>query len=121
MSTHNDLGKLGEKMAQDLLVQKGYTLLETNWMFQKAEIDIIAQKDVGTLVIVEVKTRTGDFVGNPEEFVSKKKIKLLVMAAHQYIISCGLDVEVRFDIIAIVKNPRYQHIEHLENAFCHFI
>ena len=120
MSEHNDLGKIGEKMAQDLLVKKGYTILETNWMFQKAEIDLIAQKDAETLVIVEVKTRTNSFVGNPEEFVSKKKIKLLVMAANEYVTSHKLNVEVRFDIIAIVKNTKYEQIEHLENAFYYF-
>ena len=120
MSDHNELGKIGEQMACDYLLDKGYTILERNWFFQKAEIDIIAQKDAGTLVIVEVKTRTNNFIGNPEEFVSKKKMRLLVSAANEYVISHKLNVEVRFDIMAIVKNAQYQHIEHLENAFYFF-
>jgi putative endonuclease len=120
MSDHNELGKLGEQIAYDFLIDEGYKILDRNWFFQKAEIDIVAQKESGTLVIVEVKTRTSNFVGSPEEFVTKKKIKLLVMAANEYVISKKMNVEVRFDIIAIVKNSKYQHVDHIENAFYFF-
>lgn len=120
MADHNELGKEGEQIAVDLLLQKGYKIIERNWRYLKAEIDIIAQKDSDTLVIVEVKTRSNSFIGNPEEFVTKKKIKLLVMAANEFVISRKLDVEVRFDIIAIVKNSKYQKVEHLEDAFYFF-
>ncbi len=120
MADHNELGKEGEAMAVAYLQKKGYTILDKNWRYLKAEIDIVAQKDPETLVIVEVKTRTNNFIGNPEEFVSKKKIKLLTQAANEYVISKNMNVEVRFDIIAIVKNSKYQHLEHLENAFYFF-
>lgn len=120
MSEHYDLGKLGEKLAAEFLEKKGYTIVEKNWIWQKAEIDIIAQKDPQTLVIVEVKTRNNSFIGNPEEFVSKKKIKLLVGAANEYVISRQIDAEVRFDIIAVIHNSKYQNIEHIENAFYFF-
>ncbi len=117
MAEHNELGELGEQIAVDYLLSNGYRILERNWRYLKAEVDIIAQKEKGTLVILEVKTRSNNFIGNPEEFVSKKKIKLLVNAANEYVISRKLDVEVRFDIIAIVKNSKYQHVEHLKDAF----
>ncbi len=120
MSDHSELGKLGELMARDFLIEKGYIILEKNWFFQKAEIDIIARKDPNTLVIVEVKTRSSSFIGSPEEFVTKNKIKLLVKAANEYIVSHQMKEEVRFDIIAIVKNSKYQKIEHIENAFYFF-
>lgn len=120
MAEHNELGELGEQMAVDLLLKKGYKIIERNWRYLKAEIDIIAQKDPETLVIVEVKTRSNSFIGNPEEFVTQKKIKLLVKAANEYVVSRKLDVEVRFDIIAVVKNSKYQNIEHLEDAFYFF-
>ncbi len=120
MAEHNELGKEGEQIAVDLLLQKGYKIIERNWRYLKAEIDVIAQKDSDTLVIVEVKTRSNSFIGNPEEFVTNKKIKLLVMAANEYVVSRKLDIEVRFDIIAIVKNSKYQKIEHLEDAFYFF-
>ncbi len=120
MAEHNELGKEGEQIAVNLLLKKGYKIIDRNWRFLKAEIDIIAQKDLDTLVIVEVKTRSNSFIGNPEEFVTPKKIKLLVKAANEYVISKKFDVEVRFDIIAIVKNSKYLDVKHLEDAFYFF-
>ena len=120
MAYHNELGKKGEKIAAAYLAKNGYAILAQNFYFDKAELDIIAQKNKGTIVVVEVKTRTSDFFGNPQDFVSPSKIKLLVKAANEYIISKNLDVEVRFDIIAVIKNKREEKIEHFENAFYHF-
>ncbi len=77
MAEHNELGKLGEELAVDFLQKNGYEILETNWVFQKAEIDIIAQKD-NMLVAVEVKTRSSIDFGLPQDFVKPKKIQLLV-------------------------------------------
>ncbi len=119
MAEHNELGKLGEELAVDFLQQKGYTILETNWTFQKAEIDIIAQKE-NTLAVVEVKTRSSIEFGLPQDFVKPKKIQLLVKAVNEYVISNDLDVEVRFDIIAIYKQEKNYKIDHLEDAFYHF-
>lgn len=120
MADHNELGKEGEQIAVDILLQKGYKIIDRNWRFQKAEIDIIAQKESDILVVVEVKTRSNSFIGSPEEFVTPKKIKLLVRAANEFVISRNYDVEVRFDIIAIVKNAKYLKVEHLEDAFYFF-
>ena len=120
MAYHNELGKQGEKMAVAYLAKNGYDILEQNYYFDKAEIDIIIKKNKETIVVVEVKTRNSNFFGNPQDFVSPSKIKLLVKAANEYIISKNLDVEVRFDIIAVIKNKREEKIEHFENAFYHF-
>ncbi len=120
MAEHNELGKEGEQIAVNLLRKKGYEILARNWRFQKAEIDIIAQKNPSTIVVIEVKTRTNSFVGSPEEFVTKKKIKLLVKAADEYVVSNQLEVEVRFDIISVIKNTKYQKVDHLEDAFYFF-
>ena len=119
MAEHNDLGILGEEMAVDYLINNGFEILERNFRFQKAEIDIIAQKEE-FVVVVEVKTRNSAYFGDPQSFVSKKKIKLLVMAANEYLISNQLENEVRFDIVAILKNSKEEKIEHFENAFYHF-
>jgi|TARA_B110000967_G_C18700600_1_gene467635 putative endonuclease len=120
MAHHNELGKLGEKLAAVYLLKNGYEILAQNYYFDKAEIDIIAKKGEDTLVVVEVKTRNSDFFGDPQEFVTPSKIKLLVKAANEYIISNDLDMEVRFDIIAVIKNKMIEKIEHFENAFYHF-
>ena len=119
MATHNELGIEGEKLAVAHLKSHGYEILETNYRFQKAEVDIIAQK-AEILAVVEVKTRTSADFGNPEEFVNKKKIKLLVKAVDNYINDNDLDVEVRFDIIAILLQKNDVTINHIEDAFYHF-
>lgn len=119
MAEHNELGKFGEELAEGFLKQNGYSILETNWTFQKAEIDIIAQKE-NILAIVEVKTRTSIEFGLPQDFVKPKKIQLLVKAVNEYVISNDLDLEVRFDIIAIYKEDKGYKIEHITDAFYHF-
>lgn len=119
MAEHNELGRFGEEMAIDFLQQNGYDILETNWTFQKAEIDIIAQK-AGIVAIVEVKTRSSIAFGMPQDFVKPKKVQQLVKAVNEYIVSNDLDVEVRFDIIAIYKEDNTYKIEHIQDAFYHF-
>ena len=119
MAEHNDLGKLGEELAVEFLRKEGYQILETNWTFQKAEVDIIAQKE-NTLAIVEVKTSSTLDFGLPQDFVKPKKIQLLVKAVNEYVVSKNLDIDVRFDIIAIHKEGKSYVIEHLKDAFYHF-
>lgn len=119
MAEHNELGKLGEELAVEFLQKNGYEILETNWVFQKAEIDIIAQKE-NTLAIIEVKTRSSVDFGSPQDFVKSKKIQLLVKAVNEYVISNDLDCEIRFDIIAISKEDKNFKMEHIEDAFYHF-
>jgi len=119
MAEHNELGKLGEELAVEFLQKEGYEILETNWTFQKAEVDIIAQKE-NTLAIVEVKTRSSLEFGLPQDFVKPKKIQLLVKAVNEYVVSKDMDIEVRFDIIAVHKEGKSFVIEHLKDAFYHF-
>ena len=119
MAEHNELGKFGEEIAVDFLQQNGYDILETNWTFQKAEVDIIAQKE-NILAVVEVKTRSSIEFGLPQDFVRPKKIQLLLKAVNEYVISNNLEVEVRFDIIAIHKDAKNFNIEHIEEAFFYF-
>ncbi|MEN8858075.1 MAG: YraN family protein [Flavobacteriaceae bacterium] len=119
MAKHYELGKKGEQLAVNYLIDNGYKIVAKNWRFQKSEIDIIAQKE-NTLASIEVKTRSTNEFGNPQDFVNAKKIKLLVMAMNEYVIQNNLDVDVRFDIIAITKKTEGLEIEHLEDAFFYF-
>jgi len=117
MAEHNELGRLGEKLALDFLVAKGYQILEQNWVCGHKEIDIIA-KDGDELVIVEVKTRRVTYLVDPEETVDVFKQRYLIWAAENYINKNNLDVDVRFDIICIVIDKNNKHrIEHIEDAF----
>jgi putative endonuclease len=119
MAQHNELGKKGEQLAVDFLLENDYEIVERNYRFDKAEVDIIASKE-DTLAIVEVKTRSTIDFGNPQDFVKPKQIKRLVKAVDEYVTVNELDVEVRFDIIAVVKEKKGFKIEHLKNAFYHF-
>ncbi|MCF6349836.1 MAG: YraN family protein [Flavobacteriaceae bacterium] len=119
MAKHYDLGITGENLAIDYLLKKGYKIIEKNYRFQKAEVDIIIQKE-NVLVCIEVKTRSSDYFGDPQDFIDDKKIKLLVKVMNYYVVSKNLDVEVRFDIIAIIKNNIKTEIEHIEDAFLYF-
>ncbi|MCV9928004.1 YraN family protein [Flavobacterium sp. LS1R49] len=119
MAAHNELGRIGEELAVEYLEQNGYKILDTNWTYQKAEIDIIATKE-NILAIVEVKTRSRLDFGSPQDFVDSKKIQLLVKAVNAYINYREIDFEIRFDIIGIHKNKESFVIEHLIDAFYHF-
>ena len=119
MAEHNELGKLGEELAYEILRKEGYRNLETNWMLQKAEIDILAQKE-NILAVVEVKTRSSLDFGLPQDFVKPKKIQLLVKAVDAFVSERDLDIQVRFDIIAVHKEDKSFVIEHLIDAFYHF-
>lgn len=119
MGKHNEFGKLGEQKAMEFLLEKGYTILQTNYNYLKAEVDIIGEKD-GFLCAVEVKSRTGSFLEEVSEVIDQKKINLIVMAANQYVKENNLDVEVRFDIILVIKKGSTYEVKHIENAFYHF-
>lgn len=117
MAEHNDLGFKGEAEAEKYLWANGYTVLKTNFKFDKAEIDIIAQKD-DLIVVVEVKTRTGTQFGFPEEFVSAKKEELIFTATEAFLEQNSIDLPVRFDVIAIVQTKSNgTNLEHFKDAF----
>jgi len=119
MAEHNELGKEGEKLAVEYLRLKEYEILELNYRYQKAEVDIIAKRG-NTLIAAEVKTRSTPEFGNPQDFVKPKQIQQLVKAVNHYVEEEKLDVEVRFDIIAIIKNKSGTRIEHIQDAFLYF-
>ncbi|MBP6239026.1 MAG: YraN family protein [Saprospiraceae bacterium] len=117
MARQQTIGNLGEEKATLFLQEIGYKILERNWRFSKAEIDIIA-KDGEVLVFVEVKSKSYTFFGAPEESVSAYKENLIIDAAHQFMIKIGHDWEIRFDIISIVFDKNKDaSITHFKDAF----
>jgi putative endonuclease len=116
MASHNELGTKGELLAANFLRDKNYTIMETNWRWQKAEVDIIAQIN-NNLVFVEVKTRSYDTFMRPEEAVHHKKQQLLIDAAEAYCQNNSIEMELRFDIIAIIETGNKTNIKHIEGAF----
>lgn len=120
MAEHNDFGNLAEDLAADFLAAKNYKILVRNFRYQKAEIDIIAEFE-NLIVVTEVKARGTDFFMEPQEAVTKKKIKSIVLCADFFMRERNIDKEVRFDIITVLpdKSGRLQ-ITHIEDAFQSF-
>ncbi|AMQ00712.1 MULTISPECIES: YraN family protein [Pedobacter] len=117
MAAHNELGRRGEQLASSYLEQLGYRILEKNWVFKRAEIDLIAFYD-SKLIFVEVKTRSSVGHGEPEDFVDWKKEKQMEFASAIYIDRKNHQGEIRYDIVAIVfENEQLYKINHIEDAF----
>ena len=117
MAQHLDLGRKGESLAKAHLEKAGYEILDENWRHGRAEIDLVAYKDK-VIIFAEVKTRTGNGFGEPEDFVDARKQKLLVAAADEYIYLKDHQGEVRFDIISILFDKHaYYKLKHIEDAF----
>jgi len=119
MASHNTFGKQGEQKAVDFLKASGYIIKALNYRYLNAEVDIIAERD-GFLVIVEVKSRNKGFLEGVSDVITPKKIKLLTMATNHFVEASDLDLEVRFDVITVIKNADNYEIEHFENAFYYF-
>ena len=117
MAVHLDLGRRGESLAKTFLEGLGYEILDENWTHGKAEVDLIAYKD-RVMIFAEVKTRTGNGFGEPEDFVDMRKQRLLAEAADEYIYLMDHQGEVRFDIISVLfdRNENYT-LKHIEDAF----
>lgn len=117
MALHLDLGRKGESLAKAHLESLGYEIMDENWTHGRLEVDLIAYKDC-VIIFTEVKTRTGNGFGEPEDFVDARKQKLLADAADEYIYLMGHQGEVRFDIIAILFNNETNYkLKHIEDAF----
>jgi len=113
-----EVGKLGEKLAQKFLKKKGYRIRETNFRCREGEIDFVAQqKDY--LVFVEVRTKSSLDFGTPEESITQSKKAKLVASALTYISTHqNLPPLWRIDVVAIEvdQKGKSKRIELIENA-----
>lgn len=116
MAQHNTIGIWGENIAKEYLITEGYSILETNKLIGRKEIDIIATKG-NRIAFVEVKTRSTPFT-DPIEAVDKKKIKKLTLAADSFLRTFNIRHEPQFDIITIIGTPESGHtLTHYPDAF----
>lgn len=109
-------GEEGERLATALLVEKGYVVRERNFRYRRSEIDLIVQRD-NWIVFVEVKTRTSDAFGFPEEFVDAKKQKMIFQGAEYYLYITDWKGNVRYDIVAVNLEEGVPRLLHIEDAF----
>lgn len=113
-----ETGALGEKLAKEFLIQKGYRILDTNYRCFYGEMDIIAQQG-DCLVFIEVRTRTGHSFGSPEESITDAKMeKLRATAAGYRQTHENLPAQWRIDVVAVElgKGNTPIRIELIENA-----
>lgn len=110
-------GKVAEKIVNDWLVAKGYTVRETNWRpsISKSEIDIIAQTG-DTIAFVEVKARRDKDL-DPADAITPEKMKKVVRGANTYLQTLEHDFFYRFDVATVSGNPDDYTIDYLEDAF----
>lgn len=120
MAEHNDFGNLAENLAADYLIQKNYKVLARNYRYQRAEIDIVCEfEDV--IVVIEVKARSYDTLIEPQEAVTKKKIKAIVLCTDFFMSDRNINKEVRFDIITVLPDSSGKlEINHIIDAFQSF-
>ena len=112
-----ETGRLGEDIARKYLEQKGYIIIDQNYKNKYAEIDLIAQDGDG-LVFVEVKTRTGEQFGMPEQSINRDKMLRLIRNARAYMaIKNQNNMNYRIDAVCIVldRNKEIERIDHYQN------
>jgi len=116
MSDKIQKGKEAEDMAAEFLRTLGYEIVQRNYRYRRSEIDLIVRKE-NWLVFVEVKMRSSDAFGYPEEFVDYKKAKNIVYGAEQYTYENDYDGNVRYDVVAISMRNGVPDLRHFEDAF----
>jgi putative endonuclease len=113
-------GELGEEIAANFLIARGYRIVERNFRCKGGEVDIIA-RDPGdkSLVFIEVKARKTLSYGVPQLAVTPFKQRQISKAALTWLSKHRLhDTNARFDVIAILLHTAGQHaIDHIKNAF----
>ena len=119
MASSVEVGRRGEQVAVRYLKSKGYRILERNYRWNRAEIDVIAL-DGEVLVFIEVKTRGGEEFGTPARAVDRRKQKQIARVAAHYLQERRLaGTDCRFDVLALLEKVESGklEIEHIKNAF----
>ncbi len=110
------VGIRGEDIACKYLQENGFQVLERNYKTRYAEMDIVASKD-DELVFVEVRTKTDERFGSPEETIKKDKTRRLKRGAAGYAQSKNYEEQYRIDLVCIVLNDKgeIERIAHYED------
>ncbi len=117
MAEHNNTGYWGEQKAAEYLEREGYGIMARDWRCGRRDLDIVAHKD-GTVVFVEVKTRSPHSPVPPELSVDREKVRSLTLAAQAFVRSRAIDAPLRFDIVSVVGEYGGEcQIDHIKDAF----
>lgn len=113
---NKELGAKGERLALELLKEKGLAILDTNWRYDRKELDIIA-RDGDMLVVVEVKARTWECYEEPADSMTDGKIRNILEATEAYMFEKNIDCGVRFDLVSVTFFDDRYEVEHIADAF----
>jgi len=119
-------GSIGEKLAVNFLINKGFRIFHTNWRTGHKELDIVAGKN-GTIHFVEVRSRSRGSIVSPEQTVNRSKQRMVMAAARIYMTRYQIRAEARFDVIAIVLGPERTagspdyEVKYIPDAFTLFL
>ena len=114
------LGRYGEDLAEQQLLAAGLVVLDRNWRCPTGELDLVARDRDGTLVFVEVKTRSGTGFGEPSEAVGRVKAAKVRAVAFQWLLARRPpgSADLRFDVVSIVRRRGHAPVvTHLRAAF----
>ena len=118
--SRKETGRAGEEAAAVYLSGQGMTILRRNYTCSLGEIDIIAQEG-DTLVFTEVRARTGEGFGTPQESVTITKQQKLRQLAWYYLKATNqTNADCRFDVVAVMidnKTKEIKNLEHILDAF----
>lgn len=117
MAQKQIVGKYGEVLAANYLIDRGYQIIETNWRCALGEIDLVAVHH-GRYIFVEVKTRNGTGFGHPFEAITANKVSRMRKLVAQWCIAHHKEgVNVRLDAIAVLITSGRVAVEHLKQVF----
>ncbi len=119
MTYQKRIGRAGEQIASEYLSQKGYQLLDHNYSALYGEIDLIAL-DRDVVVFIEVKTRTSDTFGAPEDGVTANKLEKLQNTALMWLQAHpDSPGDWRIDVIAVLLDHKSNllDLQHFLDAY----
>jgi len=109
-------GNFAENLAAIYLESIGMVILERNWRYKHAEIDLIAEDKFNTLVFVEVKYRSQNNFGTPETFVTPKKLAKIEEGISAYLQKKEGVVNFRVDVVSVEGNEENLKIEYFQDV-----
>jgi len=110
------LGTLGEDKAVAFLEENGYTILERNYHFERAEVDIIAY-DQRKIILIEVKTRSTIRFEDSDQYLSKAQVDRIRMAGLAWLYERKMEGSpLRLDVITVLMNGQHEEVRHYKDA-----
>lgn len=120
MTTTVQIGKRGEDLALEYLLERGLLLMDRNWRNRHREIDLVMLGADGVRII-EVRSLCAPVLLSPSDTVGAKKQRLLIKAAVSYVKRKKISLEVHFDIVSVIFLDERYSVEYIPDAFLPFI